>query len=444
MPKGFKLELNEILQKEQEEKNKPHVHKKHRKGFTFSSDTYRNRKKDKSNDTNKNNTYYNDNKQSNQKSLMTDTPKKSSRISKQLSKDDYNYSDKEYIKNKSNPFLTEVSKQCEKGMNKIKRNVNSQDFYYSSNKNVQSLSQIEKNIKTFKYKTVYEFIMDLRRIWCYYFSEPSEIPDIYAKTCEMSKLCEKIYREIEVDFKDNRGLTEINKKIDNLSKEVKEIQGNVVVQHNSLMNSKRYSSNNERPLSRAETETLRKNIQSLTDPQKQELIRMISDNVENSDKNCVEIHLNTIPIKVQRELDRFVKNCVKKNMSAHNQHLMNYNNVNRNHNSSMNGNRNNKEMNDIEKLKNGLEGTTLRQNINMNNINNSGSNQQQINMNNKFNNNSNINSNVNANKQIGNGNSSNNNNIQKKKQSNNIDDDYDEDEDDSISSSEPDSSSLDS
>lgn len=443
MPKGFKLELNDILQKEQEEKNKPHVHKKHRKGFTFSSDTYRNRKKDKSNDTNKNNTYYNDNKQSIQKSLMTDTPKKSSRISKQLSKDDYNYSDKEYIKNKSNPFLTEVSKQCEKGMNKIKRNVNSQDFYYSSNKNVQSLSQIEKNIKTFKYKTVYEFIMDLRRIWCYYFSEPSEIPDIYAKTCEMSKLCEKIYREIEVDFKDNRGLTEINKKIDNLSKEVKEIQGNVVVQHNSLMNSKRYSSNNERPLSRAETETLRKNIQSLTDPQKQELIRMISDNVENSDKNCVEIHLNTIPIKVQRELDRFVKNCVKKNMNAHNQHLMNYNNVNRNHNSSMNGNRNNKEMNDIEKLKNGLEGTTLRQNINMNNINNSGSNQQQINMNNKFNNNSNINSNVNASKQIGNVNN-NNNNIQKKKQNNNIDDYDDEDEDDSISSSEPDSSSLDS
>jgi hypothetical protein len=259
----------------------------------------------------------------------------------------------------------------------------------------------------------------------------------------MSKLCEKIYREIEVDFKDNRGLTEINKKIDNLSKEVKEIQGNVVVQHNSLMNSKRYSSNNERPLSRAETETLRKNIQSLTDPQKQELIRMISDNVENSDKNCVEIHLNTIPIKVQRELDRFVKNCVKKNMSAHNQHLMNYNNVNRNHNSSMNGNRNNKEMNDIEKLKNGLEGTTLRQNINMNNINNSGSNQQQINMNNKFNNNSNINSNVNASKQIGNVNN-NNNNIQKKKQNNNIDDYDDEDEDDSISSSEPDSSSLDS
>ena len=436
MPKGFKLELNDILQKEQEEKNKPHVHKKHRKGFTFSSDTYRNRKKDKSNDTNKNN-YYND-KQSVQKSLMTDTPKKSARISKQSNRDDYNYSDKEYIKNKSNPFLTEVSKQCEKGMNKIKRNVNSQDFYYSSNKNVQSLSQIEKNIKSFKYKTVYEFIMDLRRIWCYYFSEPSEIPDIYAKTCEMSKLCEKIYREIEVDFKDNRGLTEINKKIDNLSKEVKEIQGNVVVQHNSLMNSKRYSGSNERPLSRAETENLRKNIQSLTDPQKQELIRILSDNVENSDKNCVEIHLNTIPIKVQRELDRFVKNCVKKNMNSHNQHLMN---VNRNHNSSMNGNRNNKEMNDIEKLKNGLEGTTLRQNINMNNVS-SGNNQQQRNLNNKFNNN-NSNSNVNTTKQIGNCNG-NNSNIPKKKQSNNIDDDYDEDEDDSISSSEPDSSSLDS
>ena len=38
MPPGFKLELDEILIKEIEEKGKPVVHKKHRKGFNFRSD----------------------------------------------------------------------------------------------------------------------------------------------------------------------------------------------------------------------------------------------------------------------------------------------------------------------------------------------------------------------------------------------------------------------
>ena len=162
MPPGFKLELDEILIKEIEEKGKPVVHKKHRKGFNFSSDYPRKpRQSHKDEDT--------DNILAQNKSLITGndnlyTEKKSLRQPKPLIREDLGYIDKDAIKGKSNPMKAAVAKQCEKGFMKLKKNPVADYFYFSKRPNEPCLNQVEKNIKNYKYKTIDEFIIVRRKI----------------------------------------------------------------------------------------------------------------------------------------------------------------------------------------------------------------------------------------------------------------------------------------
>ena len=354
MPPGFKLELDEILIKEIEEKGKPVVHKKHRKGFNFSSDYPRKpRQSHKDEDT--------DNIFAQNKSLINGndnlyTEKKSLRQPKPLIREDLGYIDKDAIKGKSNPMKAAVAKQCEKGFMKLKKNPVADYVYFSKRPNEPCLNQIEKNIKNYKYKSIYEFIMELRKIWNYYFSAYPSDKDVYARTCEMSRYSEEIYKEIEILFEDKNEISEIHRKIDMLTKEFRDIKESHVpssVQYSAKKIPERYAT--ERPMSASEKATLRNNISLLDGEQARGIVRIVADTMNLKNKKYLEFDIDTLSNKKLRELDHYVKNCIRKRT----QNKLNNNPIKK------------KEINDIEKLKNDLGngGNTQTSNVNNENVN---------------------------------------------------------------------------
>ena len=365
MPVGFKLELEEILQKEAEEKTKPPVHKRHKKGFTFSSDYQRKPSKVhkgedylnvNDNILTANNALMNGNNSSN----MTNhsniyTEKKSLRQPKPLIREDLGYIDKDVIKSKSNPMRAAVAKQCEKGFMKLKMNPIADYFYFSKKPNEPCLNQIEKNIKNYKYKSIYELIMDLRKIWNYYFSAYPSDKDVYARTCEMSRYSEEIYKEIEILFEDKNEISEINRKIDMLTKEFRDIKESHVpsnIQYPPKKIPEKYTT--ERPMTANEKATLRNNIGLLKAEQVRGIVRIVADTMNLKNKKYLEFDIDTLSTKKLRELDHYVKNCLRKNKK---------------HQTKENNPIQKKEINDIERLKNDLGNNIQKCNVNNDNMN---------------------------------------------------------------------------
>ena len=366
MPVGFKLELDEILQKEAEEKTKPPVHKKHKKGFSFSSDYPRRQTKLHKEEYNysvndkiltANNALMN----GNDSSIMTNhsniyTEKKSLRQPKPLIREDLGYIDKDVTKSKSNPMRAAVSKQCEKGFIKLKKNPIADYFYFSKKPNEPCLNQVEKNIKNYKYKSIYEFIMDLRKIWNYYFSAYPSDKDVYARTCEMSRYSEEIYKEIEILFEDKNEISEIHRKIDMLTKEFRDIKESHVpsnIQYPPKKIPEKYTA--ERPMTASEKTTLRNNISLLDAEQVRGIVRIVADTMNLKNKKYLEFDIDTLSTKKLRELDHYVKNCLRKDKNKQNK---------------MNNPIKKKEINDIERLKNDLgNNNTQTNNVNNENMN---------------------------------------------------------------------------
>ena len=349
MPPGFKLELDEVLIKEIEEKGKPPVHKKHRKGFNFSSD-YPRKPRQSHRDGDNDNIMLNGNDNGN---LYTE--KKSLRQPKPLIREDLGYIDKDAIKGKSNPMKAAVAKQCEKGFMKLKKNPVADYFYFSKRPNEPCLNQVEKNIKNYKYKSVYEFIMELRKMWNYYYSAYPSDKDVYARTCEMSRYSEEIYKEIEILFEDKNEISEIHRKIDMLTKEFRDIKESHVSSSSMYPPKKipeRYST--ERPMTASEKATLRNNISLLDAEQARGIVRIVADTMNLKNKKYLEFDIDTLSSKKLRELDHYVKNCLKKDKRTQNK---------------ANSQIKKKEINDIEKLKNDLGNVSNTQTSNANNEN---------------------------------------------------------------------------
>ena len=162
MPRGFKIESEINLLKDEESKNKINHNKKHKRHSSINITNTSNNEKPKKIKKSKSENI-------NKENLPVIVEKKSSRLHKPKIKEDLGYIDKDVIMGKSNPLRVSISKQCENGLSKIKKIPLSNFFYFSKTVDAPSLSKIEKNIKNYKYQSTYEFMMDLRRLWNYYF-----------------------------------------------------------------------------------------------------------------------------------------------------------------------------------------------------------------------------------------------------------------------------------
>ena len=329
MPKNFKIESEEILIKTDEKKNKNFLHRKQRK--TNSNNNNFNLLNNDLKKTSSNKFSETDNNNDNNILKHKRSRKKSGNLSKENSTniipnqkrltrehkpkiiEDLGYIDKDVIKGKSNPLRRAVNKICERGIIKIKK-IPSCGFFYNIGKSDEpSLSKIEKNIRDFKYQSTYEFIMDLRKLWNHLLKTYSDQKVIQEHIYELCKNSEELYCELESINIEKVELEEMSKKVDNLEKKLRELKGNSTqYNYGGNFNFKKNNSN-ERSMSLSEKTVIKNNIKLLTIEQKKGIANILRDTVDTENKKVLEFDIEKLSNKKLKQLDEYVKNCLKNN-----------------------------------------------------------------------------------------------------------------------------------
>ena len=336
MPSGYKLETEEILLKKDEKRQKTYLHRKHKKQ---GSSILENKNENENNNTNGNNINIEENndikgnpiikskksRMKNYNSFNEGLPglnKKDSgnlpfrrmttREHKPKIIEDLGYIDKDVIKGKSNPLFRAVNKICEKGIMKMKKIPYYSFFYNSSKPDEPSLIKIEKNIRDFKYQSTYEFIMDLRRLWNHFLKIYNEQIEIKERVCEMCRISEQLYCELESINIEKVELEEMNKKVDNLERKLRELKGNSLQFNIGNFNLKKTNSN-ERSMSLNEKTIIKNNIKLLTIEQKKGIANILRDTIDTANKKVLEFDIDKLNNKKLKQLDEYVKNCLRDN-----------------------------------------------------------------------------------------------------------------------------------
>ena len=332
MPYGFKLETEENLLKKDEKRKKGYLHRKHKK---FGNSSILENIVDNENNIDNNNNINNNinnittlekgqkqrrrkksfsshnteiKENTNNKSIVM---RKMTREHKPKIIEDLGYIDKDVIKGKSNPLFRAVNKICEKGMIKMKK-IQYYSFFYNSSKSGElSLSQIEKNIREYKYQSTYEFIMDLRKLWNHFLKMFETQGEIKEKVCEMARKSEQLYCELESINIEKVELEDLNKKVDNLEKKLREIKGSGL-NIGGGFNLKK-SNISERSMSLNEKTVIKNNIKLLTIEQKKGIADILRDTIDTENKKILEFDIDKLNNKTLKRLDEYVKNCIKKN-----------------------------------------------------------------------------------------------------------------------------------
>ena len=312
MPFGFKLDTEENILKSIE-------NAKMKKKSINSESIHRSRPKKISEFINYNNEYNEDGK-------------KYFRERKQINKEDY----------KQIGGKISMIKKCEKCLEKLKLNQNYHFFYNSSSFGNPCLSEIEKNIKNNKYKSNFDFFMDLRKVWNYYYQTYYSEPDVYQKTCKMSELSEELFKNFDNIIEDKKPeINQLKEKLNNIEKGLNDMKskGNLP---------QKKSNNYDKPMSMEEKNILGNAIRNLNKEQLKGIIKLLRDSKlnqsESGQNKYFEFDIDKLPLKKLRELEKYVKDCEK---------------------DSLNNREKNKEQNEqIQKLKDGLRNNNNEKNIN--------------------------------------------------------------------------------
>ena len=337
MPSGFKLESEENLLKNDEKRHKSFLHRKHKKNSSSILESKI--------DSENNNLNMRANEESKEIKDTKDTiikPKKTrkkifpignednkgvdkenkenksiavrrmTREHKPKIIEDLGYIDKDVIKGKSNPLFRAVNKICEKGLMKMKKIPYYSFFYNSSKPDEPSLNKIEKNIRDFKYQSTYEFIMDLRRLWNHFLKIYNDQIEIKERVCEMCRISEKLYWDLESINIEKVELEEMNKKVDSLERKLRELKGNTL-QFNMGGFSLKKTNSNERSMSLNEKTIIKNNIKLLTIEQKKGIANILRDTIDTANKKVLEFDIDKLNNKKLKQLDEYVKNCLRDN-----------------------------------------------------------------------------------------------------------------------------------
>lgn len=91
-----------------------------------------------------------------------------------------------------------VASKCKLGLERIKNTTWINKFYYPSNPDAPCISKIEQKVNKNEYQSFYDFEMDLRKVWNYFFNLGQKSDnDLYEKTSKMSEKWEQICSELE-------------------------------------------------------------------------------------------------------------------------------------------------------------------------------------------------------------------------------------------------------
>ena len=326
MPKGLKFEIEENLVKVQNINTKPQV-KRQRAANDNLKESSSEDKSTKKNKIRKNE--FNELKQQSEENKFKDqSNKRSLRDKKPTHIKDLGFVEKEGAKN----INSEVYKKCEKIFNKFKKHPLYDSLYNNiSNIDAPNLTNIEKNLKSFKYTSVYQLGMDVRKIWNYYFSSTLPNSEIYQKIFTLSNYFEEMFKEVENSVPEEKSdIHELNKKVSKLQEKFNELNKNPVT-NNTNNNQRKDRSRTEKPMSIVEKNQLGTNIRMLNPDQLKGIIRLLSDSLSvDQNSKYFEFDIESLSNKKLRELDKYVKQSLKQKLPP----SKNVNNNNNNQRSS--------------------------------------------------------------------------------------------------------------
>ena len=280
------------------------------------SDNSENKNTQNNNSTINNNTKdYNSNSQN-----SINNKRSSAREKKPNHKEDLGYIDAR-AKCKD-PKLLEVAKRCDKVIQKLKKHPFA-ERYVQSNPDIPNLSDVERKVKLFQYNSIHTFAIDVRNVWKYYYTTAANNPELYQKTVEMTQYFEEIFSEIEDIPFETPYLDNINKKIKSIEDQLQmsRLKSNIGGVSNMFMNNNSKTNRNavplqEKPMTINEKNTLSNKIRMLSQDQLKGIISILSDqcSIENNSK-YFEFDIDTLSTKKLRDLEKYVKKCLKNSSS---------------------------------------------------------------------------------------------------------------------------------
>ena len=251
----------------------------------------------------------------------------------------------------SNPEIYKIYKKCKKGLEKIKESKYANKYYQSNNPDVPCLANIEKKVNNYEYKNIYDFEMDGRRIWNFYFKveQNNEI------TSKMSDDWEKICADLD-NPNNELSVASVRKRTEQLQKEFEEIKDNNLTKESLPAPVKKNNQqNNEqnKPMTVEEKNQLGNNIRSLNKEQLKGIIKILSENNPMPKSKYFEFDIDKLSTKKLRELEKYVKECLASNnknnktltSNNNNTHIQNSNNKIQNQKENQNNKSNNKGVN---------------------------------------------------------------------------------------------------
>ena len=276
-----------------------------------------------------------------QKNNQQRSQRSSNKFGQQTKKNKSNNIDN--IPNNITPEKYKIIKQCKGGFEKIKESKYFSKYYISSDPNIPCLSVIEKKLSNYEYSSLYEFEMDVRNIWNYYFNlNPND--DIAKK---MSEDWEKICTDLE-NPNSNMSVTDIKKRTDNIKKDLEKIKDHREDNIPAPQKKTGANSDHNKPMTVEEKNQLGNDIRSLNKEQLKGIIRILKESDSYPKTKYFEFDIDQLPNKKLRELEKYVKECINlnnKNNKQHNQNMIN--NTNKIPNQKENSNNINKNNTNI-------------------------------------------------------------------------------------------------
>ena len=244
-------------------------------------------------------------------SISNANHKRSLREKKPTLIEDLGYIDKDKAKAAKNPILADIFKKCERTLQKIRKHPTAEFYNFSNSEDIPCLNQIERRLKAYTYSNFYQFSLDLRKIWSYYFSNYSNNPEIYQKTLKMSEYSEEVLKEMESYTEDKSEIHELHKRVAKLSRDLKEFKGTTSTPVVGKKIDKVSSS--DKPMSIQEKNILGNNIRNLPPDQLKGIVNILSDSLlVDPKKKFFEFDIETLSTRKLRELEKYVKSCQKK------------------------------------------------------------------------------------------------------------------------------------
>lgn len=196
-------------------------------------------------------------------------------------------------------------------------------MYSTYSADIPNLTEVEKKAKSCMYNTIHMFALDIRKIWKYYFSYGNN-PETYQKTFDISQCFEEIMAESEDHNAEEQSLEQMNRKMKEIEDKIKQdkmknsqMGGHMQTYYDNKPIVRPSIPLQEKPMTMTEKNILGNKIRMLSQDQMKGIINILSEQcpVDNNSK-YFEFDIETLSTKKLRDLEKYVKKCIKVNTTA--------------------------------------------------------------------------------------------------------------------------------